>query len=271
MGKLNGKVAVITGAASGMGRATALRFAKEGAAVVLTDLNSHGGEEAVAECAAAGGKAVFQRTDVTGEADIQAAIGRATREYGRLDIMYNNAGVAGAIGPIEKVTAQDWDRSISVLLRAVFFGMKYSIPEMRKVGGGSIITTASVAGLRGVGYLAAYSAAKGAIVTLTQAVAIEVGHDRIRVNCICPGGVNTPLVHGGTRGGQQAAEERMAKMQPIPRAGHPEDIANMALFLASDDSDWVSGAAMVVDGGINTGNARFRVPEAGFSGPSFER
>lgn len=271
MGKLNGKVAVITGAASGMGRATALRFAKEGAAVVLTDLNSHGGEEAVAECAAAGGKAVFQRTDVTSEADIQAAIGRATREYGRLDIMYNNAGVAGALGPIEKVTAQDWDRSISVLLRAVFFGMKYSIPEMRKVGGGSIITTASVAGLRGVGYLAAYSAAKGAIVTLTQAVAIEVGHDRIRVNCICPGGVNTPLVHRGTRGGQEAAEERMAKMQPIPRAGHPEDIANMAVFLASDESEWISGTAMVVDGGINTGNVRFRVPEAGFSGPSFER
>jgi NAD(P)-dependent dehydrogenase (short-subunit alcohol dehydrogenase family) len=271
MGKLNGKVAVITGAASGMGRATALRFAKEGAAVVLTDLNSHGGEEAVAECAAAGGKAVFQRIDVTSEADIQAAIDRATREYGRLDIMYNNAGIAGALGPIEKVTAQDWDRSISVLLRAVFLGMKYSIPEMRKVGGGSIITTASVAGLRGVGYLAAYSAAKGAIVTLTQAVAIEVGHDRIRVNCICPGGVNTPLVHRGTRGGQEAAEERMAKMQPIPRAGHPEDIANMALFLASDESEWISGTAMVVDGGINTGNVRFRVPEAGFSGPSFER
>jgi NAD(P)-dependent dehydrogenase (short-subunit alcohol dehydrogenase family) len=271
MGKLNGKVAVITGAASGMGRATALRFATEGAAVVLTDLNSHGGEEAVAECAAAGGKAVFQRTDVTNEADIQAAVGRATREYGRLDIMYNNAGVAGALGPIEKVTAQDWDRSIAVLLRAVFFGMKYSIPEMRKVGGGSIITTASVAGLRGVGYLAAYSAAKGAIITLTQAVAIEVGHDRIRVNCICPGGVNTPLVHRGTHGGQPAAEERMAKMQPIPRAGHPEDIANMALFLASDESEWVSGTAMVVDGGINTGNVRFRVPEAGFSGPSFER
>lgn len=274
MGKLNGKVAVITGAASGMGRATALRFAQEGAAVVLTDLNSHGGEEAVAECAAAGGKAVFQRTDVSSEADIKAAVERAVKEYGRLDIMYNNAGVAGALGPIEKVTSADWDKSMGILLRAVFLGMKYSIPEMRKAGGGSIITTSSAAGLRGVGYLAAYSAAKGAIITLTQAVAIEVGRDRIRVNCICPGGVNTPLVYRGTKGGEKGMEERMAKMQPIPRAGHPEDIANMALFLASDESEWITGTAMVVDGGINTGNARFRTSgydEGGFSGPSFER
>ena len=192
MGRIQGKVAVITGAASGMGRATALRFAKEGASVVLTDLNSQGGETAVAECAA-GGRAVFQRTDVTSEADIKAAVARAVKEFGRLDIMFNNAGVAGAVGPIEKGRV-DWDRTIAVLLRAAFLGMKYSIPEMRKAGGGSIISTASVAGLRGVGYLAAYSAAKAAVVNLTQAVAIEVGHDKIRVNCICPGGVNTPLI-----------------------------------------------------------------------------
>jgi NAD(P)-dependent dehydrogenase (short-subunit alcohol dehydrogenase family) len=152
--------------------------------------------------------------------------------------------------------------------------MKYSIPEMRKAGGGSIISTASVAGLRGVGGLAAYSAAKAAVVNLTQSVAIEVGHDRIRVNCICPGGVNTPLVHRGTPGGYEEAERRMARMQPIPRAGHPEDIAAAALFLASDDSEWVTGTAMVIDGGINTGNARFRLEglgTSGFSGPSFER
>ncbi len=275
MGKLDGKVAVITGAASGMGRATAIRFAKEGAAIVLTDLNARGGETAVAECAAAGARAVFQRTDVTSEADIKAAVDRATREFGRLDIMYNNAGVAGATGAIEKVSAQDFDKTIAVLLRAVFLGMKYSIPELRKAGGGSIISTASVAGLRGVGYLAAYSAAKAAVVNLTEAVAIEVGHDRIRVNCICPGGVNTPLVNRGIPGGEEAAEKNMARMQPIPRAGHPEDIANMALFLASDESEWVTGAAMVVDGGMNTGNVRIRLgglPNDGtFSGPSFER
>ncbi|MGH7781821.1 MAG: SDR family NAD(P)-dependent oxidoreductase [Candidatus Binataceae bacterium] len=274
MGKLNGKVAVITGAASGMGRATALLFAKEGAAVVLTDLNSQGGETAVAECAAAGGRAVFQRTDVTSEADIKSAVERAVKEYGRLDIMYNNAGVAGAVGPIDKVAAADFDKTIAILLRAAFLGMKYSIPAMRKSGGGSIISTASVAGLRGVGFLAAYSAAKAAVVNLTEAVAIEVGHDKIRVNCICPGGVNTPLIHRGRPGAEAAAEKNMARMQPIARAGHPEDIAKMALFLASDDSEWITGTAMVVDGGVNTGNARFRlagVPDDGaFSGPSFE-
>jgi NAD(P)-dependent dehydrogenase (short-subunit alcohol dehydrogenase family) len=256
-----------------MGRATAIRFAKEGASIVLTDLNSQGGETAVAECAAAGGRAVFQRTDVTSEPDIKAAVARAVKEFGRIDIMFNNAGIAGAVGPIEKVESDAWDRTIATLLRAVYLGMKYSIPEMRKVGGGSIISTASVAGLRGVGYLAAYSAAKAAVVNLTQAVAIEVGHDKIRVNCICPGGVNTPLIHRGRPGAEENAENRMAKMQPIPRAGKPDDIANMALFLASDESNWISGTAMVVDGGVNTGNTRFRLqglPESGFSGPSFE-
>jgi NAD(P)-dependent dehydrogenase (short-subunit alcohol dehydrogenase family) len=272
-GRIQGKVAVITGAASGMGRATAIRFAKEGASIVLTDLNSQGGETAVAECAAAGARAVFQRTDVTSEPDIKAAVARAVKEFGRIDIMYNNAGIAGAVGPIEKVESEAWDRTIATLLRAVYLGMKYSIPEMRKVGGGSIISTASVAGLRGVGYLAAYSAAKAAVVNLTQAVAIEVGHDKIRVNCICPGGVNTPLIHRGRPGAEENAENRMAKMQPIPRAGKPDDIANMALFLASDESNWISGTAMVVDGGVNTGNTRFRLqglPDSGFSGPSFE-
>jgi NAD(P)-dependent dehydrogenase (short-subunit alcohol dehydrogenase family) len=274
MGKLQGKVAVITGGASGMGRATAIRFAKEGASVVLADLNAEGGEAVVKDCGAAGGRAVFHRVDVTSEPDIKAAVDRAVKEYGRLDIMFNNAGVAGAVGPIEKVQAADFDKTIAILLRAVFLGMKYSIPELRKAGGGSIISTSSVAGQRGVGYLATYSAAKAAVINLTEAVAIEVGHDKIRVNCICPGGVNTPLIHRGAKGGYEGAEITMAKMQPIPRAGRPEDIANMALFLASDEAEWISGTAMIVDGGLNTGNTRFRLgglPESGFSGPSFER
>ncbi|HEY6417713.1 MAG TPA: SDR family oxidoreductase [Candidatus Binataceae bacterium] len=274
MGRIDGKVAVITGAASGMGRATALRFVKEGASVVVCDLNAEGGEQVVRECREGGGRAAFQKTDVTNEANIKDAVARAVKEFGKLDVMYNNAGVAGAVGKLENVSAADFDRTIAILLRAVFLGIKYSIPEMKKAGGGSIISTSSVAGLRGVGGLATYSAAKAAVVNLTQAAAIEVGHDRIRVNCICPGGVNTPLVNRGVPGGYEGAEQRMARMQPIPRAGHPEDIAAMALFLASDEADWITGTAMVVDGGINTGNARFQlegIGRSGFSGPSFER
>src|ERR1019366_2055056 len=150
MGKLDGKVAVITGAASGMGRATAIRFAKEGAAVVVADLNSQGGELVVSEIAAAKGRAVYQRTDVSSEDDIKAVISRAVKEYGHLDITYNNAGVGGGMGKLAKIKGEDWDKTFHILTRAVFFGIKYSIEPMRKSGGGSIISTSSVAGLRGV-------------------------------------------------------------------------------------------------------------------------
>ncbi len=274
MSKLDGKVAVITGAASGMGRATALLFASEGAGVVVADLNSRGGEDVVSEIAAKGGRAIYQRTDVTSEADIKSVIDRAMREYGRLDITYNNAGVGGAVGRLTDIKAEDWDKTFHILTRAVFFGIKHSIEPMKKSGGGSIISTSSVAGLRGVAGLHAYSAAKAAVVSITQSAAIELGHDRIRVNCICPGGVVTPLVARGVPGGEDVVAKNMARMQPIPRAGRPEDIARMALFLASDDSEWISGTAMVVDGGLNTGNVRIQMPQlgaAGFSGPSFER
>jgi len=270
MGKLDGKVAVITGAASGMGRATALRFAKEGAAVVVSDLNSQAGEATISEIAAAGGRAVFQHTDVSSEGGIKSMIDRAVKEFGRLDITYNNAGIGGATGRLEETNADDWDKTFAVLTRAVFLGIKYSIEPMRKAGGGSIISTASVAGLKGVAGLHAYSAAKAAVVNLTESAAIELGHDRIRVNCICPGGIVTPLVYRGMRGGEEEARRNMARMQPIPRAGRPEDIAAMALFLASDEAEWITGTAMVVDGGMNTGNVRSRLG-SGFSGPSFER
>jgi len=271
MGKLDGKVAVITGAASGMGRATAIRFAQEGAAVVVADLNSQGGELVVSEIAAAKGRAVFQRTDVISEDDIKALINRAVKEFGRLDITYNNAGVGGATGRIESLKSEDWDKTFQILTRAVFLGIKYSVEPMRKVGGGSIISTSSVAGLRGVAGLCAYSAAKAAVISITESAAIDLGHDRIRVNCICPGGIVTPLTYRGMPGGEEAAVKGMARMQPIPRAGKPDDIANMALFLASDDAEWITGTAMIVDGGMATGNSRMTQFGSGFSGPSFER
>jgi NAD(P)-dependent dehydrogenase (short-subunit alcohol dehydrogenase family) len=233
-------------------------------------LNSQAGEETISEIAAAGGRAVFQHTDVGSERDLQALFDRAIKEYGRLDITYNNAGIGGATGKLTEIKTEDWDKTFVILTRAVFLGIKFSIEPMRRVGGGSIISTASVAGLRGAAGLHAYSAAKAAVVNLTESAAIELGHDRIRVNCICPGGILTPLVYRGMRGGEEAAARNMARAQPIPRAGKPEDIAAMATFLASDEAEWITGTAMIVDGGMNTGNARIQFG-SGFSGPSFER
>jgi NAD(P)-dependent dehydrogenase (short-subunit alcohol dehydrogenase family) len=283
MGRLDGKVAVITGAASGIGRAAALRFAGEGAAVVVVDLNREGGEAAVRGCKENGGNAVFHKADVSAEAEVQAMIARAVKEFGGLDVIYNNAGIGGAVGPIENITVENWDRTLGVLLRGVFLGIKHSAPELRKRGGGAIISTASIAGIRGFAGLHAYCAAKAAVVNLTRSAALELGKDRIRVNCICPGGINTPILHRNLPGMAEVLEQQLAQSQAIPRAGHPEDIASMALFLASDDAEWVTGQAMVVDGGATSSSgfsgARAERNEqmqdalalpAGFLGPSFE-
>ena len=249
MGRLNGKVAVITGAASGMGRATAVRFAGEGAAVVIADLNEEGGAAAVRECKENGGNAVFQKTDVTAEAGIKAMIDRAVKEFGRLDITYNNAGLPGALGSIEQTSVEDWDRTFAVLTRGVFLGIKYSVAEMRKVGGGSIISTASVAGLAGGYGPHAYSAAKAGVVNLTRSVALEVAKDKIRVNCICPGGINTPIFNFLTSD-REVTGQLLGPLHPLRRAGLPEDIANMALFLASDETSKVTGHIYPVDSGV---------------------
>lgn len=277
MGRLEGKVAIITGAASGLGRASAIRFAREGAAVIAADLNSQGAEMLVSEIAAAGGRAVYQRTDVTSEADIKAAVERAVREYGRLDVTYNNAGVVGALGTIESTTEIDWDKTFAILTKAVFFGIKHSIAPMRNAGGGSIISTASIAGLTGSFRLHAYSAAKAAVINLTRTAALETGKDRIRVNCICPGVISTPLVYEGLPGGKEGLDPMLANAQAIGRAGQAEDIANMALFLASDEAAWITGAAMVVDGGFTAGTpfslgpGREQQLTSGYSGPSYQR
>jgi NAD(P)-dependent dehydrogenase (short-subunit alcohol dehydrogenase family) len=253
MGKLEKKVAVITGAASGIGRATAIRFAGEGAAVVIADMNREGGEAAVRDCKENGGSAVFQLADVSSEGDIKGAVARAVKEFGRLDVIYNNAGLGGAVGPLEKTSAENWDRTFSILLRAVFLGIKHAVPEMRKTGGGSIVSTASIAGIRGAAGLHAYCAAKAGVISLTRSAAIEFAKDKIRVNCICPGLIATPLTYNRLPGGEQTATQLFAAFQPWPRAGRPEDIAAMALFLASDDSEFVSGQAMVVDGAVTSG------------------
>jgi NAD(P)-dependent dehydrogenase (short-subunit alcohol dehydrogenase family) len=248
--RLRDRVAVITGGASGMGRATALRFLDEGARVVIADMNEASGKETL-ELAAARGAADrirFLRTDVAIEDDVVAMIQLALSDFGRLDIVFNNAGIGGAIGSILETEVEDWDFTFAVLVRGVFLGIKHGAAALRELGrGGSIINTASVAGLSGGGGPIAYSAAKAAVVNLGRAASLELAEHLIRVNTICPGGINTPLIH---RGNEEAAKQILENLQPWPAVGQGEHIAGAALFLASDDSEFVTGESLVVDGGL---------------------
>jgi NAD(P)-dependent dehydrogenase (short-subunit alcohol dehydrogenase family) len=249
-GRLAGRIALITGGASGMGRATTLRFLDEGACVVVADMNEGTGKETL-ELAAARGAAervAFVRTNVADEDDVAAAVERARDTFGGLDCMFNNAGIGGAIGSLLELDVEDWDATCAVLLRGVFLGIKHAGRAMKQAGrGGSIINTASVAGLSGGAGPACYSACKAAVINLSRAASLELAPLRIRVNAICPGGVLTPLIH---RGHEAQARERLSKLQPWPDHGRAEHIANAALFLASDESEFVTGEALVVDGGL---------------------
>ncbi len=247
MGRLDGKIAIITGAASGIGYGIAKRFTDEGANVVIADINESAGAEAARDFSKGPGRAVFQRVDVTLETDFKGVIDKTVKDNGRLDILVNNAG-GGPWSTFEDTTVENWDRTFALSLRSVFLGMRLALPAMRKAGGGSIISIASNAGIRGMPPLHAYSAAKAGVINLTASVARMVGKDFIRVNCISPGLIATPA----SRSAVPNADAAFARAQPIPKAGAPEDIAAMAVFLASDESRWVTGATMVVDGGQNT-------------------
>jgi NAD(P)-dependent dehydrogenase (short-subunit alcohol dehydrogenase family) len=250
-GRLAGKVAVVTGGGNGIGRASVLAFLAEGArGVIVADLNVETGNETVALATQAGhgDRARFVRTNVAEEPHVEAALAAAVSAWGGVDCVFNNAGVAGAIGPITHITVEDFDFTMNVLVRGVFLGMKHGARLMKARGqGGTIISTASVAGLAGGDGPQAYSAAKAAVINLTRAVAIELAADRIRVNCICPGGINTPLLH---RGSPEAMGQLLDAAQPWPEHGRPEDIAGAAVYLASDEARFVTGAALVVDGGM---------------------
>lgn len=244
-GQLAGKVAVITGAASGMGLATAERFVAEGAKVVIADFNAEAGQAAAD---ALGTAARFTRCDVSVEDDVAAAVALATDAFGRLDVMFNNAGIGGAFGPITELEVDHWDSTFAVLVRGVFLGIKHAARVLIAQGeGGSIINTASVAGLGGGAGPQAYSAAKAAVVNLTVTTALELAPNEIRVNAICPGVIFTPLMHGGD---VDDAESMIAELQPIPRRGEGSDIAGAALWLAGNDSSFVSGQSIAVDGGL---------------------
>ncbi len=257
MGLLDGKIAIITGGASGIGRATARLFISEGARVVIADIQEDKGQALATEL---GPDAIFQHADVSRESDIKAMVDLAIAHFGRLDCLFNNAGYGGVSGRIEKTSMHGFDNTIGVLLRGVFMGIKHAAPIMKKQKSGSIINTGSVAGLRAGYGPHVYSACKAAVIHLTKSTAMELGPHNVRVNCICPGGIATPLfapVLGLAPEEADRAYAIMKKMlaseQPIHRAGQPEDVAHAALYLASDHASFVSGHALVVDGGLIAG------------------
>jgi NAD(P)-dependent dehydrogenase (short-subunit alcohol dehydrogenase family) len=266
VGRLSGKVAVITGGASGIGAGTVELFVAEGASVVIADLQDDKGEQLVERL---GSKTRYVRTDVGDEKDIEAAVAHAVKTFGRLDCIFNNAGFAGVTGPIADTPMDGFDTTVRVLFRGVFLGIKHAARVMREQKNGSIVSTASVAGL-GSGYGPhVYSACKAAVVNLTKSIASELGEAGVRVNCICPGGIATPIFGRSLGLPSQVADqtvevmrERLAAMQPIPRSGLPHDIAEAALWLASDASSFVTGHALVVDGGLTTGK-RWSTMQAG--------
>ena len=258
MGRIEGKVALITGAASGIGEATAELFAREGARVMVADVQDELGRQVVERVRAAGGTAEYIHCDVAAAEDVAGMVRATVDRFGRLDILYNNAGL-GRGGSITEIAEEDWDLVIDVDLKSIYLGCKYAIPEMKKTGGGSIISTASIAGLRGSPGLHAYSAAKAGVINLTRSIAGEVGPFGIRVNCICPGIIVTPIwrqVVDLVGEQQEVMWKTMAQRVLLQRVGMPEDIARGALFLASDDSSYVTGHALVIDGGLTASDVR---------------
>ncbi|MFN2427266.1 MAG: SDR family NAD(P)-dependent oxidoreductase [Candidatus Binatia bacterium] len=256
-GRLEGKVAVITGAASGIGRATALRFAAEGAAVVVGDISTEGAAAVATEIVTQGGRAVSRKVDVALSCEVEALVTEAVERFGRIDILMNNAAAPHG-APVAATSDDDWRRVMSVTLDGVFYGVRAALVRMTAQGSGSILNISSGAGLGGEVMLGAYGAAKAAVINLTKTAAVENAGFGVRVNCICPGPIATPPLEawlGAIPGGVEA----FSKQIPARRIGEPEEIASVATFLASDEASYVTGAIVVADGGVNarTGTPRF--------------
>jgi NAD(P)-dependent dehydrogenase (short-subunit alcohol dehydrogenase family) len=257
-GQVAGKVAIVTGGASGIGEACALTLAREGAAVVVADVDDPRGKEVIAHIGKAGGKAAYVHLDVSDEAAWPATIAAAERGFGRLDIMVANAGI-GIMGPLADMSLADWRRQQAINLDGVFLSIKHAVPPMRKEGGGSIVLMSSVAGLRGSPNLAGYGATKGGVRLLAKSAALELAPDRIRCNSVHPGIIATPIwgkLPAGNLNRRNAPidpRERAAQVVPLERVGEAQDIANGVLFLCSDSASYITGQELVIDGGMTAG------------------
>lgn len=255
MGRLEGKVAIITGAASGIGKASAHLFAREGALLAAADIDSNKGQETVKEIREAGGEAIFIRVDVTKVIDIERMIKETVQTYSKLNILFNNAGSPSPYY-LEGVDEDAWQRTVDVNLKGGFFATKFAVPELEKVGGGSILFTGSIAGLIGTRSYPAYSAAKGGVVLMTRSFALLLARDNIRVNCICPSLVETPMAPEfvlSLGNDWKANVKTYVRSIPLGRIAKPEEVAAVALFLVSDEASYITGIALPVDGGFTAG------------------
>jgi meso-butanediol dehydrogenase/(S,S)-butanediol dehydrogenase/diacetyl reductase len=255
MGRLEGKISAITGAASGIGAATAKLLAAEGATVIIADVDGAGGRRVAGEI---GPSCVFRKTNVSEPGEVESLVRFAAERFGRLDILYNNVATAGAVAPVGEMPIDAWQRAIAVTLSGVFYGMRFALPQMVAQGGGAVVNTASVSGLAADYMLGAYNAAKAGVINLTRTAAIEYARKNIRVNAVCPGSIATPplLAALGDGEGRRLLEDH----HPMSRIGLPEEIARVVLFLCCDDSSFMTGSVVVADGGISAHTGLFGHP-----------